>query len=225
MLVLKIRVDFHAGSGAFVFKLLKPRIAPPLEQLRVCDEFAMRRVRLVGKSEPVYSLRPFGKFNPSLPVEYDSKQCYLKVVDQQIGTVTVNSDADTPGLAKQFQDDFRTRDELVVTQAHVIVDPGEVASHVHDYWAQYWLREDGDVQMFPDYDQAIALLDRVIPPMPSAPEALSWEHMKEICRRMKSFAARGADGFASGDLQKLPNRAWEHLFKLLQACLRKLKRM
>eukprot|EP00438_Fugacium_kawagutii_P020099 Skav232651 [mRNA] locus=scaffold2334:181157:185911:+ [translate_table: standard] len=216
LLKLKIRIDYHSATGAFVFKLLRPRASPPLECVHVKEYFQLSRLRMCTKGPALFRIEQHDKFNVSLPLEFGDKHCYLRPV-MPPGTFQVIPDADSPGLTEALESATKSAGEITVSQTTVVHDPNAVATHVHDFWSQYWKREDQDTGQFPSYEVASELLERVIPPMQGDDKAVTWRDLQRICKNMKPFAARGADGFASYELQQMPDRAWQHLFELLES--------
>eukprot|EP00438_Fugacium_kawagutii_P008120 Skav222141 [mRNA] locus=scaffold1181:1085966:1091954:- [translate_table: standard] len=156
---LRIRVDFHSGTGAFVFKLLRPRSNPPLEFLTVKEEMTLTplKQRLTQKGPAMYRVKPAGVFNEDMPLELGEHKCYATFVNAHEGIIRLLPDADFPGTADSLEKLVREQGHAKVRRCKLVCDPTDISTRVHDFWCQYWQREDGADSPFPSYDDALSI--------------------------------------------------------------------
>ena len=110
---------------------------------------------------------------------------------------------------------FVTLRPLRPKQTHWVTDPEIVRGEVEGYWDQFWNRDGPDSDSdFPPFHEAIHILNESLPVWDEITEKPTPSMWKRAVMSLKANAARGSDGFSSGDLKLLPLKAWSDIQEL-----------
>lgn len=116
---------------------------------------------------------------------------------------------------QQVWHDICNTKTIKAKQTHWVTDPEIVRGEVEGYWDQFWNRDGPDSDSdFPPIHEAIHILNESLPVWDEITEKPTPSMWKRAVMSLKANAARGSDGFSSGDLKLLPLKAWSDIQEL-----------
>ena len=218
MLRMKIHYDMRRKGGRLTFKLIRPQGNPPINSLMLEDTFTLHAVRLRRKGLPSFRIDIWNKFNPQQSLVIEGCEFRCRVIDSEPNIVEIMAPIEPHYEHLQVWNTIQGTRKLEAKQLHWVTDPTCIRDKVEGYWNHFWNRDShGDNGEFPPISDAIQILHESLPIWEEIVEQPTPSMWQRAVKSLKDNAARGSDGFSSGDLKLLPLRAWSDIQDLFDS--------
>ena len=215
MLRMKIHYDMWRKGGKLTFKLIRPQGNPPIDTLTIDESFTLRAVRLLNKGLPRFRIDNGEKFDSKLPFVINGCEFHCNVISSDQSVIEFSAPSKPTCELLQVWHDICNTKTIKAKQTHWVTDPEIVRGEVEGYWDQFWNRDGPDSDSdFPPIHEAIHILNESLPVWDEITEKPTPSMWKRAVMSLKANAARGSDGFSSGDLKLLPLKAWSDIQEL-----------
>lgn len=202
-----IAIDqMHFGS-AMAFRKLKPSSVLCNDHLWVSNQCKATRVRSRGKNKPCVKIDSSEKIEPLLPVQISGQDIAIEDMDRDI----LYLDNIPEGTGSQFP----------LYQSQPIFDPEQLHRHFFDFWAPFWMRDQGpqlvDISAWPRFlemAQGCGFFSKS-----EIEYEITLEDWRQAIKDTKRKTARGSCGFSQPELVALHSDLLACIVRIFRAAV------
>eukprot|EP00438_Fugacium_kawagutii_P009517 Skav209790 [mRNA] locus=scaffold1201:11124:13502:- [translate_table: standard] len=191
-----VELDLLHFGGGYSHAILRNTDTPRPLHFQLTETFHATRLRQQGKTKPCVRISDAGRLIAGLPIQIEQQEIQYWVDDADDNVLHLDSIPD--GTAASFQ----------LQQLQSSQDPDKLAKAFFDYWAPYWLRDEGpalhDVSMWQDF---LDLTDNVAAlPAGGFRKEFSLSDWKCAVSGTKATSARGSCGLSQPELRAMNDK-------------------
>ena len=197
---LDIIADLKHGA-ALAFREVRTDALPPLDEIKFEIRAKVKRIKWPKEGLSKIWIQGENKFAQGNSVSFQGQEA--NIVEAKGEYICV----DKP--LKLRSTDF------TIVHSSSTADPEVMQEFVKDAWSKYFMRDqfDDDIR---NWDKAIGFLNLVESCPTMKYQKITPEMLSNAIQGTKTKSARGADGFTTLDLRKLPLNIWEIMCRIFQ---------
>ena len=228
MELLKVLDSRPADASKSDVMLQVPYLAPPFERQASSLQSFLQTLQplfshnsvesaLISFSEKDTKVRRLIVANSltKLPFVINGCEFHCTVISSDQSVIELSAPSEPTCELLQVWHDICNTKTIMAKQTHWVTNPENIRSKVEGYWDQFRNRDCPDSDSdFPPIHEAIHILNESLPVWDEITEKPTPSMWKRAVMSFKANAARGSDGFSSGDLKLLPLKAWSDIQEL-----------
>ena len=196
---IELDEDLEKG-GALIYKKIREPPLPPIQAIQCVTEAKVKRQRWPKDGRNVIALDPDHNIKEGAQVDFQGQQATV-----------LKTSANAVQLDQRLA--LRSSD-MKITQTTCTAQPQEMHQMLKASWAKLFNRESPEVTD-QQWQHALRKIQDLEEQQPFEMKGVTADDLKEAMATTKKASARGAEGFTTKDLCKMPTVLWQHIATIL----------